>query len=146
MSWPVLLTSWYGDFSAGYEGSCADRTGNYGRRQGEDVVLSSGLRQWTRRRKRTILIAASILVAREWAQLDDKTSLALDAAIANAISLAEKIMQKIDNRSTPPAQSMTSSANYPWKGRTYNCALEFAAEDQNAWFRHRPRQTISALP
>jgi hypothetical protein len=44
----------------------------------------------------------------------------MDAAIANAISLAERIMQRIDSRCdpiTPPNQSMTSSANYPWKSR-----------------------------
>ena len=72
-------------------------------------------------RKRTILIAASILVSRKWAQLEGKPSAALDAAIADAISLAERIMQKIDNRtanSPPPSQSMTSSAGYPWKSQT----------------------------
>lgn len=71
-------------------------------------------------RKRTILIAASILVSSKYAQLEGKPSPALDAAIADAISLAERIMQKIDNRSsasTPPTQSMTSSAGYPWKGQ-----------------------------
>jgi hypothetical protein len=73
-------------------------------------------------RKRTILIAASILVARDYAQLKGKPSPALDAAISDAISLAEKIMQRIDARwSTPrqpPNQSMTSNADYPWKGRS----------------------------
>jgi hypothetical protein len=71
-------------------------------------------------RKRTILIAASILVARKCAQLEGKPSAALDAAIADALSLAESIMQKIDIRwapARPPDQSMTSSANYPWKNR-----------------------------
>lgn len=68
-------------------------------------------------RKRTILIAASILVARKCAQLEGKMSPALDAAIADAISVAERMMHKIDNRSAnpPPTQSMTSSAGYPWK-------------------------------
>lgn len=72
-------------------------------------------------RKRTILIAASILVSGRWAELEGKPSPTLDTAIANAISLAEKIMQKIDTRSAgprPPDQRMTSSADYPWKGRT----------------------------
>ena len=72
-------------------------------------------------RKRTILIAASILVARKWAQLEGKPSSALDAAIAEAISLAETIMARIDARSAAPGpsptQSMTSSAGYPWKNR-----------------------------
>ncbi len=71
-------------------------------------------------RKRTILIAASILVARKWDQLGARPSPALDAAISDAISLAERTMQKIDNRSrpSPPDQSMNSSAGYPWKDRT----------------------------
>jgi hypothetical protein len=71
-------------------------------------------------RKRTLLIAASILVARKWDQLGGRPSPAVDAAIADAISLAERIMQKIDSRSraaAPPDQSMTSSAGYPWKGQ-----------------------------
>ena len=71
-------------------------------------------------RKRTILIAASILVSRRYAQLEGKPSPALDAAIVDAIALAERILQKIDIRSAaaaPPTQSMTSSADYPWKGR-----------------------------
>jgi hypothetical protein len=75
-------------------------------------------------RKRTILIAASILVARDYAQLKGKPSPALDSAISDAISLVEKMMQRIDARfrSSPPAgppnQSMTSNADYPWKSRT----------------------------
>lgn len=74
-------------------------------------------------RKRTILIAASILVSRRYAQLEGKPSPALEAAIADAIALAEKIMHRIDARfaavaRTSPDQSMTSSANYPWKNRT----------------------------
>jgi hypothetical protein len=72
-------------------------------------------------RKRTILIAASILVARDYAQLKGKPSPALEAAIADAISLAEKIMQRIDSRwavrNQPPSQSMTSNADYPWKSK-----------------------------
>lgn len=71
-------------------------------------------------RKRTILIAASILVARHLPSWNGKPSPALDAAIADAISLAERIMQKIDSRATTPAspnQSMTSSAGYPFKSR-----------------------------
>ncbi len=67
-------------------------------------------------RKRTILIAASILVARKFAQLEGKPSPALDSAIADAISLAERIMKQIDARFPTPSQSMTSGAGYPWKG------------------------------
>jgi hypothetical protein len=69
-------------------------------------------------RKRTILIAASILVARKSAQLEGKPSPALDSAIADAISLAERIMKQIDARWAAPSQSMTSAAGYPWKTHT----------------------------
>lgn len=72
-------------------------------------------------RKRTILIAASILIARRLPSWDGKPSPALDAAIADPITLAERIMQKIDSGTTaptPPTQSMTSGADYPWKSRT----------------------------
>jgi hypothetical protein len=68
-------------------------------------------------RKRTLLVAASILVARKYAQLEAKPSPALDSAIADAISLAEKIMRQIDARFAAPSQSMTSGTGYPWKGR-----------------------------
>jgi len=49
-------------------------------------------------RKRVLLIAASILVARKLADWDGRPSPALEAATANAISLAERIMAKIDSR------------------------------------------------
>jgi hypothetical protein len=49
-------------------------------------------------RKRVLLIAASILAARHLANWDGRPSPALEAAIANAISLAERIMARIDNR------------------------------------------------
>jgi hypothetical protein len=63
-------------------------------------------------RKRTILIAASILT-RKWDQLGAGFSPALDAAIADAIS---RIMARVDSRSpTQPDQHMTSSRGYPWK-------------------------------
>ncbi len=62
------------------------------------------------------LIAASIPVSKTLAQLEGKPSPALDAAIADAISLAERILQRIDSRSaSPPKQQMTSNENYPWK-------------------------------
>lgn len=68
-------------------------------------------------RKRTILIAASILVSRKFAELGGKPSPALESAIADAITMAERIMQRIDARSkpSPPDQAMTTTANYPWK-------------------------------
>jgi hypothetical protein len=70
-------------------------------------------------RKRTILIAASILVARKYAQLEGRPSPVLDAAIADAVTMAERIMRKIDSlwpgKTQPPNQSMTSAADYPWK-------------------------------
>jgi hypothetical protein len=71
-------------------------------------------------RKRVLLIAASILAARKLANWDGRPSPAVEAAISDAISLAEKILQRIDSRSPAPSQSqsMNSSSNYPWKGRT----------------------------
>ena len=64
-------------------------------------------------RKRTILISACVLVSPKFAQLGPQSSPTLEAAIADAIVMAEKIMQKIDRRSAvPPDQSMTSNANY----------------------------------
>jgi len=72
-------------------------------------------------RKRTNLVAASIL-ARKLAQFDGKSSPALANVIAEAITLAERIMQKVDNRSagTPPTQNMTSSAGYPWSSKQHS--------------------------
>jgi hypothetical protein len=49
-------------------------------------------------RKRVLLIAASILAARKLADWDGRPSPALEAAISNAITLAERIMAKIDSR------------------------------------------------
>ena len=48
-------------------------------------------------RNRVLLIAASILAARRLAQLDFKPCPASDAAIANAIIAAEKILRRIDS-------------------------------------------------
>lgn len=55
-------------------------------------------------RKRVLLIAASILAARKLEQLDGSRSPAFEAAIANAIITAERIMARIDSRWTekPP--------------------------------------------
>ena len=50
------------------------------------------------RRKEALLIAAAILAARELARLEYKPCPATDAAIANAISAAERILRKIDNK------------------------------------------------
>jgi hypothetical protein len=49
-------------------------------------------------RKRVLLIAASILAARKLGDWDGRPSPAVDATIANAITMAERIMSKIDNR------------------------------------------------
>jgi len=48
-------------------------------------------------RKRVILIAACILAARRLTQWDGRNSPASEAAIADAIALAERIMMKIDS-------------------------------------------------
>jgi len=50
------------------------------------------------RRKRVLLIAASILAARKLADWDGRPSPAFEAAIANAITVAERIMAKIESR------------------------------------------------
>ncbi len=49
-------------------------------------------------RKRVLLIAASILAARKLADWDGRPSPALESAIANAITLADRIMAKIDSK------------------------------------------------
>lgn len=54
-------------------------------------------------RKRVLLIAASILAARKLAHCGGRPSLMLDAAISDAITAAERIMNRIDAR-WPTAQ------------------------------------------
>jgi hypothetical protein len=49
-------------------------------------------------RKRVLLIAASILAARNLAHWDGRRSPASESAIWNAITTAERIMAKIDSR------------------------------------------------
>jgi len=49
-------------------------------------------------RKRVLLIAASILASRHLANWDGRPSPAVESAIADAISLAERIMARIDSR------------------------------------------------
>jgi hypothetical protein len=49
-------------------------------------------------RKRVILIAACILAARKLIQWDGRNSPASESAISDAISLADRIMAKIDSR------------------------------------------------
>jgi transposase len=49
-------------------------------------------------RKRTILIAAAILAARKLAQLGPRPSPAIESCISDAITIAEKILQRIDSR------------------------------------------------
>jgi hypothetical protein len=48
-------------------------------------------------RKRVLLIAACILAARKLTQWDGRNSPASEAAISDAIALAERIMAKIDS-------------------------------------------------
>jgi hypothetical protein len=47
-------------------------------------------------RKRVLLIAASILAARHLGGWDGRPSPAMEARIANAVAIAERIMRKID--------------------------------------------------
>ncbi len=49
-------------------------------------------------RKRVLLIAASILAARKLASWDGRLSPFLESTIADAISIAERIMARIDGR------------------------------------------------
>lgn len=49
-------------------------------------------------RKRVLLIAASILAVRRLANWDGRLSPMLEAAIADAITLVERIMARIDSR------------------------------------------------
>jgi gamma-glutamylcysteine synthetase len=49
-------------------------------------------------RKRVLLIAASILAARKLVNWDGRPSPALESAIADAITIAERIMARIDSR------------------------------------------------
>jgi len=49
-------------------------------------------------RKRVLLIAASILAARKLANWDGRPSPFLESTIADAISIAERIMARIDSR------------------------------------------------
>ena len=53
-------------------------------------------------RKRVILIAASILAARKLYECDGRPTPASEYAIANAISMAERIMDKIDSKWPAP--------------------------------------------
>ena len=49
-------------------------------------------------RKRTLLIAACILAARKLVTIENKNSPAAIAAMSEAISLAERMMRKIDSQ------------------------------------------------
>lgn len=57
-------------------------------------------------RKRVLLIAASILAARKLANWDGRPSPLFESAVADAITIAERIMARID-------------ARWPTKGTTY---------------------------
>jgi hypothetical protein len=62
-------------------------------------------------RKRVLLIAATILAARKLAQFD-KPCPGIEAAIANSVAMAEKIMRKID--ALYPAKSNGSDTPYKY--------------------------------
>jgi hypothetical protein len=49
-------------------------------------------------RKRVLLIAAAILAARKLAHWDGRPSPVLESTIADSISLAERILSRIDRR------------------------------------------------
>jgi len=49
-------------------------------------------------RKRVLLITASILAARKLAHWDGRPSPMLESAIADAITIAERIIARIDSR------------------------------------------------
>lgn len=66
-------------------------------------------------RKRVLLIAASILAARRLANWDGRPSPAFESAIADAISIAERIMQRIDSRFGSPTR--TSDSGYSPRNR-----------------------------
>jgi hypothetical protein len=63
-------------------------------------------------RKRTLLIAASILAARKLAHWDGRPSPMLEASIADAIAIAEKILQRIDSRWPVPADRPNDSRKH----------------------------------
>jgi hypothetical protein len=69
-------------------------TKKQGRIQGENDTL------WDvdEGRKRVLLIAASILAARKLANWDGRPSPAFECAIYDSISLAERILSRIDDR------------------------------------------------
>jgi hypothetical protein len=48
-------------------------------------------------RKRTLVIAAAIIAARNLAQINFKHCPAYESAISNAVLAAEKIMRKVDS-------------------------------------------------
>jgi hypothetical protein len=63
-------------------------------------------------RKRVLLIAASIIAVRKLATWDGRPSPMLEAAIADAISIAERIMARIDSRwpVKPSPETSTTAA------------------------------------
>jgi hypothetical protein len=58
-------------------------------------------------RKRTILIAASILAGRKLAQLGPRPSPAVEAYISESITTVERILQRIDSQ-WPTTKAETS--------------------------------------
>ena len=64
-------------------------------------------------RKRVLLIAASILAARNLTHWDGRPSPALESAIWNAISAAERIMERIDSGWPTRQEKQTQSTVRP---------------------------------
>jgi hypothetical protein len=61
-------------------------------------------------RKRVLLIAASILAVRRLANWDGRPSPAFESAIADAITIADRIMSRIDARwPVKPGERLTRS-------------------------------------
>jgi hypothetical protein len=62
-------------------------------------------------RKRVLLTAASILAARKFSGWNGGWTPAAEAAVSDAITLAEKIMSRIDSRWPEPHRSERSVGN-----------------------------------
>lgn len=70
-------------------------------------------------RKRVLLIAASILAARKLGSWDGKPSPMSDVAISDAISIADKIMQRIDQRWPTNSNGSKTASDYTPRMNSY---------------------------
>jgi hypothetical protein len=100
LSWHCALVKVAGESLSSIRASRAGNLDGEGKAKIVDEQMDEG-------RKRVLLIAASILAARK--QWDGKPSPASEVAIADAITTAERIMAKIDNRwpTSNPAKAGT---------------------------------------